>query len=180
MSAASLRATEILRRLPQGRVYGAELGVWDGTLSQLLLLRDDLVLLMVDSWAPKGARPQSYLDSGDVKALSSDEQMAQAHRQAIASTGFANYRAQIVRGDSAQTAEKVADGTLDFVFIDADHSYEGVCRDIQAWLPKVKSGGWIGGHDYGDPAFPGVERAVDVFFGSDIETGANFTWFHPC
>jgi len=156
MSAVSLRATEILRRLPSGRVYGAELGVWDGSLSQLLL------------------------DSGDVKATVTTETMRQAQREAVACTGFANYRAQIVQGDTADTADKVQDGSLDFVFVDADHSFHGVCRDIRAWLPKVKLGGFIGGHDYGDPNFPGVEGAVHLFFDpEDVERGANFTWFVP-
>lgn len=45
------------------------------------------------------------------------------------------------------------------VYIDADHNYEPVKADIRAWLPKVKPGGWITGHDYYWP-FPGVLRAV--------------------
>ena len=36
---------------------------------------------------------------------------------------------------------------FDFVFIDGDHRYESVRRDIQAWLPKVRPGGIMGGHD---------------------------------
>ena len=37
--------------------------------------------------------------------------------------------------------------TLDFVFIDGDHSYQGVLSDIQDYLPKIKKGGYISGHD---------------------------------
>jgi hypothetical protein len=70
----------------------------------------------------------------------------------------------------------VLDGSVDLVFIDADHSYEGVKADIEAWLPKVKVGGWIGGHDYKSPRFPGVERAVHERF-DQVEHGANSTWF---
>jgi predicted O-methyltransferase YrrM len=71
---------------------------------------------------------------------------------------------------------------LDFVFIDADHSYEGCKADIEAWFPKVKPGGLLSGHDYDNPDFPefGVKRAVDEFaarHGHSVELGDNLTWF---
>ena len=54
--------------------------------------------------------------------------------------------------------------SLDFVFIDADHSYDAVKDDIALWRPKVKTGGWLGGHDYHPRKFPGVVKAVDEAF----------------
>lgn len=55
----------------------------------------------------------------------------------------------VVRKDSSEAAKLYQDKSLEFVFIDADHTYEGVKKDIIAWLPKVKSGGILAGHDYG-------------------------------
>jgi predicted O-methyltransferase YrrM len=49
---------------------------------------------------------------------------------------------------SEQAAHAMPDNTLDFCYIDADHSYDGVKKDLNIWLPKVKSGGIICGHDY--------------------------------
>ena len=49
---------------------------------------------------------------------------------------------------SEQAALAMPDETLDFCYIDADHRYEAVKRDIEMWLPKVKHGGVICGHDY--------------------------------
>jgi predicted O-methyltransferase YrrM len=49
---------------------------------------------------------------------------------------------------SVDAAKKFDDESVDIVFIDADHSYEGVMEDIKAWLPKVKVGGILSGHDY--------------------------------
>jgi hypothetical protein len=49
--------------------------------------------------------------------------------------------------------------TADVIFIDADHVYESIRRDIAAYLPLVKSGGLFFGHDY-DESFPGVQQAV--------------------
>jgi len=57
------------------------------------------------------------------------------------------------------------DGLLDFVYIDADHSYDGVKRDLGAWFGMVREGGLFSGHDYEHPQFPGVQKAVDEFFG---------------
>jgi len=89
-------------------------------------------------------------------------------------------RAFIREGWSTDIATYIPGGSLDLVFLDADHSYEGVRADIAAWLPKVRKGGWIGGHDYdnGEPGydFSGVRKAVDEAFG-DVETDANFTWW---
>lgn len=62
---------------------------------------------------------------------------------------------------STRAAAHFADGSVDFVFLDAAHDYESVCADIRAWLPKVRPGGWLCGHDYQDPPWPGVVRAVN-------------------
>ena len=51
------------------------------------------------------------------------------------------------------------DKSLDFVFIDAGHDYTSVKKDIDAWLPKVKDGGIISGHDFMNE-YPGIIQAV--------------------
>lgn len=63
-----------------------------------------------------------------------------------------------------QDAKRVVTSPIDFVYIDADHSYEGVWNDIIAWYPLIRNGGIIGGHDYGHTNFPGVKQAIDEFF----------------
>lgn len=64
-----------------------------------------------------------------------------------------------IRGTSLDAVKRYRDASLDFVFIDAAHDYENVKADIIAWRPKVKSGGYLGGHDY-NGLFPGVIQAV--------------------
>ena len=66
-----------------------------------------------------------------------------------------------IRTASLEAAKLYEDSSLDFVFIDASHEYQDVLDDINAWLPKVKEGGIIAGHDYG---FGNVNRAVNEFF----------------
>jgi predicted O-methyltransferase YrrM len=70
---------------------------------------------------------------------------------------------------SLEAAAKIADDSLDLVFLDGDHSYSSVRADIDAWLPKVRKGGVLSGHDYNNTAkygdyFKGVDRAVDEAF----------------
>ncbi|MBA0085864.1 MAG: class I SAM-dependent methyltransferase [Acidobacteria bacterium Pan2503] len=67
------------------------------------------------------------------------------------------------QGISWEMAARYGEHSVDAVFIDADHEYESVCKDIDAWLPKVKPGGIIAGHDY-TPELPGVIRAVNERF----------------
>jgi hypothetical protein len=62
------------------------------------------------------------------------------------------------RMTSVDAARLYQDNSLDFVFIDADHSFSAVCQDIEVWLSKVKSGGILAGDDYGSPD---VSRAVN-------------------
>jgi hypothetical protein len=64
-----------------------------------------------------------------------------------------------VRKSSEDAVKDYKDESLDFVFIDAGHEYEDVIKDINYWLPKVKKGGILAGHDYSQDS-PGVMRAV--------------------
>lgn len=71
-----------------------------------------------------------------------------------------------IRLPSVQAAKLYEDNSLFFVFIDGSHLYEAVKEDILAWMPKVKSGGFIGGHDIDQTEeFNGVRKAVDELIG---------------
>lgn len=54
-----------------------------------------------------------------------------------------------IKSISWEAAKQFEDESVDVVYIDADHSYESVVNDIEAWLPKIKQGGIIAGHDAG-------------------------------
>jgi predicted O-methyltransferase YrrM len=53
----------------------------------------------------------------------------------------------IHKGWTHEVAKDITDGSLDFVFVDADHDYEAVKRDILTWRPKIRPGGYLMGHD---------------------------------
>lgn len=79
---------------------------------------------------------------------------------------------QAWRLNSQKAHELVDDNSLAAVFIDGDHSYSGCYADIQNWLPKVRSGGFIGGHDYN---WKGVKKAVTKAFSNNV-TIAKRSW----
>lgn len=176
---SDLRAKAILSRLGENPI-GAEIGVYRGSLSRRLLTRRDLHLTMVDTW---GVHQPTYGPSGDELATMHDETEWHNVREAAdVHTRFGEERRRIIQADSAEAASGVDEASLDFAFIDADHSYSGCRRDLEAWAPKVKPGGLLCGHDYRAPDFPlwEVHRAVDEFAaarGLTVETGDDDTWF---
>ncbi len=75
-----------------------------------------------------------------------------------------NYNVKIYRTDSVEATNHFPDEYFDWIYIDADHSYEGCKRDLNAWYPKLKKGGMFCGHDFLDGEIPagifGVKSAV--------------------
>lgn len=169
-------------RLPQDRpIVGAEVGVWDGRMSEQLLKRLPLLTLyMVDRWEP----PQpddTYYNSGSSYAREPSDVYHDALERALKRTNLYAGRRRIIVAESESGAQKVSRHELDFAFIDADHSYAGVMRDLKAWISRVNPSGLIGGHDYAHPEQGEVKRAVDEFFADwpgVIELDANHTWFY--
>lgn len=129
---------------------GAEIGVLAGWTHWFLLdNRPELSMIGVDSWQVRSGS----CEYGDVDRMASAKTAFNEMSKQYGS------RSRVINEDSAVAASQVEDESLDFVFIDGDHTYEACKRDILAWLPKVKPAGWITGHDYFE--FPGVKQAVD-------------------
>lgn len=78
-----------------------------------------------------------------------------------------------VKLPSVEAAKLFEDGSIDFVYIDADHAYDSVVEDISAWRGKVKAGGYIAGHD---SHMGEVLQAVRDCLGEPIEIFADTSW----
>ncbi len=76
---------------------------------------------------------------------------------------------------SEEGARLFDSGSLDFVYIDASHDYESVKHDIELWRPKIRVGGFIGGHDY-SYHFPGVVKAVGEAFQKPEHVFCDASW----
>jgi predicted O-methyltransferase YrrM len=72
----------------------------------------------------------------------------------------------LIKGYSLDVVSNYESESIDFCFIDGSHEYEDVKKDILAWLPKVRKGGILAGHDY-DEAWKGVIKAVDELLGEE-------------
>lgn len=133
---------------------GAELGVHEGvTFRHLIYSCPDLTLYGVDMWAHKPIFNEWY------ESLKEELQ---------------NISKAIIIRESTFTAHKrVEDDSLDFVFIDADHKYDSVKRDIINWLPKIRSNGYICGHDINQKW---VQQAVTETI-KEYKTGPDLIWF---
>jgi hypothetical protein len=79
------------------------------------------------------------------------------------------------RDYSFNIVDKFPDQYFDFIYIDANHEYEPVKRDIELYLPKTKH--LIGGHDYQEN-WPGVLKAVNEIFGTPHSTFEDGSWAH--
>lgn len=69
----------------------------------------------------------------------------------------------VFRTTSQNLAKKVGERIFDCIYIDSDHTYEGVKKDLEDWMPKLKEGGVICGHDYTNDNEFGVVQSVDEF-----------------
>ena len=142
------------------KLYIAEIGVWNGETSEVLLARFPKIhLTMVDSWKaiPHSA---SWKERWDRLTKKSQKVFENAFITTLDRTRFANGRFKIVRDFSVAAAKKLRRSHFDLVFIDAGHDYFSVKSDITAWYPLVKIGGILCGHDYGSRFFLGVKKAV--------------------
>ena len=120
-------------RFSVGVEVGVEQGVYGERLCQLI---PGLKLYAVDCWqAHKGYRDhvsQEKLDGF----------------YSVARSRLAPYGCTLLKTWSVDAARNFHDGELDFVYIDANHDFANVVKDIAAWSPKVRKGGIIAGHDY--------------------------------
>lgn len=86
-------------------------------------------------------------------------------------------RLTVLKEKSQDACNYFGNGTIDFLMIDGDHSYDGVTQDINNYFYKVKPGGYISGDDYS--VFDSTTKAVNDFFnGSHNLTSNGINWFY--
>lgn len=145
-----------------GLKVGAEIGVWYGaTFFYLLDNCPELHLYGVDIWI-------------DVPGLSHHKDQYQNMIYVLGKVHEYAGRGRIIGKPSLDAVRQFEDGSLDFVFIDADHSTESVSADIKVWLPKIRQGGFITGHDYD---WATVRDAVAVELGKVRVYEPDWVWW---
>jgi hypothetical protein len=128
---------EIGLEFPNGK--GAEIGTFKGEFSKQILQNWKGTLYMIDVWRPLG---EEYLDA------SNHAEHTTAYSDTMNNISGYEDRGVMIRATSGVAADIFDRESLDFVYIDANHAYDFVVEDIKLWYPKVKSGGYLCGHDY--------------------------------
>jgi hypothetical protein len=127
-----------------GFTKGCEVGVEKGKNAQEMFERiPNLKLYAVDPYRQHlqyGYEAKAYLSRWD------DRYLRMVKRQA--KKRLENRNAVIIEKFSEEAVKDILDNSLDFVYIDGDHSYDFVMQDIIIWGRKVRTGGIISGHDY--------------------------------
>jgi hypothetical protein len=139
---------------------GVEVGVAAGEFSKTILdVWEGRRLHLIDPWQHLA----NYVDLTNVSDAAHEE-LFRSLPQRLASHCD---RYCIHRMLSQQAVESFDDRSLDFVYIDAEHTYEAVQNDVALWYPKVRAGGILAGHDFVDGNLPegqfGVRKAVLEF-----------------
>jgi hypothetical protein len=149
---------------------GVEIGVQWGISSLALLEKGVRFLFLVDPWI-------TYEGYGIVGA---NEAAAEEHNLRICRGRLHPYddgrHFAILRMPSAE-APRFLPNDLDFVWIDGNHDYAYIKKDIDLYWPKIRPGGLLCGHDYGDDPGFGVNHAVDEFAkGKDLLKLRDMCW----
>jgi predicted O-methyltransferase YrrM len=127
---------------------GAEVGVERGIFSKYMIdTIPGLKLYCIDPWAPYAKQGQARED--------------RFYSQTMSRLNGTN--AQVIRKTSLEGSKDIKDGSLDFVYIDALHEFDPVMMDIILWVPKVRSGGIVSGHDFAHFHNMGVIQAVRAY-----------------
>lgn len=126
--------------MARGCKIGAEIGVQSGEYSEKLLNAGIEKLWLVDLWAQQ----KNYFDIANKHDAHHQQNMRETFRRMEAFP----FRTQTLIGMSHEVASQVPDASLDFIYVDGNHCLDAVRLDLASWVPKVRSGGIVSGHDY--------------------------------
>lgn len=162
MKAYETRDDMVLDLVPAGSVV-AEIGVFEGAFSEALLRTRPRTLYLVDPWT--GTVQSGDSDGNNVRAVFLPGALVDVRRKFVS-----HEEVEVVRSTSEAFFSTLEDGSLDAVYLDAVHTYEGTMADLCAAARVVRPGGVIMGHDYEmNPRKAlfqynfGVKKAVDEF-----------------
>ena len=120
---------------------GVEIGSFVGRYARHILDNWKGTLYLIDPWKEP---PKNSDVGGSVNNVVNPETMLKATK----TLKGVEDRAIMIRAFSHQVVDLFQDESLDFIYIDGDHSYKGAKQDIESWHPKIKKGGLMAGHDY--------------------------------
>lgn len=119
-----------------------EIGVYRGDFATQMLKNNSSIkqYYMIDPW--------KHLEDWNKPANKNNELFNKFYQETIERTNFAKEKRIILRGKTREVIDKIPDHSLDFAYIDGDHTLKGITIDLLKVFSKVKNGGWVGGDDF--------------------------------
>lgn len=164
---------ELLENTPEGGIF-VELGAYKGKstsfiVTEIINRNRDIQFYTVDTFQGDSGST----DSKEIEAYKKVD-TSKMLDEFMENTKHLPEKLNVLINNSDLCAKMFEDNSVDTIFIDAGHSYEAVIKDIAAWLPKMKDGSIMAGHDYN--SWAGVKEAVDGAFDKPDKV-ENDCWF---
>lgn len=144
---------EYLSKLCSGKDC-VEIGVNRGKYAAFIASVKPKSLYLIDIWDKSG-------NGFAMRSAYSVQGQKEAYQKAVKAMKPYDF-VKFMKAWSVEAASRFKDNSLDFVYIDADHAYDACQKDMDAWWPKVKKGGWMCGHDYESIPAKKNETVVEV------------------
>ena len=190
----SINTSTTMESLP----YGLRCGDIDplvDLINEFLISKEDLIGIQIGSYA--GESTSLFLRSGVFKTLYAidpwecgyDNSDSTSDKRLIAAEQMFdkhfkdNKIIKKIKAKSSDVIDQFEDESLDFIYIDGCHTYKAVKEDLNNYVPKIKKGGIIAGHDYditgSVPHIIGVKKAIDEYFGkAPLKTYKDNSWVY--
>lgn len=119
-----------------------EIGVWKAEFSRFILSGCSSIekYYMIDPW--------ENLDDWNKPFNVGSNEFEKIYDEAMSSTTFASEKIEVLRGKTKAVIDSIPNKTLDFSYIDGDHTLRGITIDLICLLPKIKDFGIIAGDDF--------------------------------
>ncbi len=145
----------------------AEIGVFKGDYSGRILRNlKPQKMYLIDPWVNSDDPDQST----SLYGADSEHNMDSVYQSVLDrySDEISTGQVEVIRAPSPGAMSDIADGSLDFVYIDGDHRYDAVLLDLEISMQKLRPGGYIALDDYMMTNWwkDGVVRALNVFLGA--------------
>jgi len=149
-----------------GFKVGVEVGVFEGDLTKCLLhYIPELKLYGVDIWQ----KYDNYRENVITDVIDNAYLLAQKNVK--------GYDCELIKDWSSEAVRRFEDESLDFVYIDGNHTLEYAIQDISLWAKKVRKGGIVSGHDYQD--WSNSNRWSNMQVKEAVDTWTKVKRIHP-
>jgi len=166
---------KLIKEIDASRV--AEIGVFEGEMIVRVMSDNSCNGLIKEYHAIDPYSKYCKRHCGRFKPWALDIDVWPKVNRLLEEYSFFDNKVRLIRKWSVEASKDYQDGYFDIVFIDANHTKPGISSDIKHWYPKVRDGGILCGHDYGNNAKGfGVTQVVNDVFGDRVKAMRGLVW----